>query len=54
MPLLTVDAEAFQNYKGTPGTYTSEARLEVYQRQLSLLPLKPGSRHKGDPGETTF
>jgi hypothetical protein len=54
LPLLSVDAETFQNYQGTPGTYTSEARLEVYKRLTSSLPLKAGSRYKGDPGETTI
>jgi len=54
LPLLSVDAETFQNYQGTPGTYTSEARLDVYQRLTSSLPLKAGSRYKGDPGETTL
>jgi hypothetical protein len=49
-----VDTETFQDYKDTPGTYTAEARLAAYQRLSTSVPLKTGTRHKGNAGEVTL
>jgi len=54
IPLLSVDTETFQDYKDTPGTYSAEARLAAYQRLSTTVPLKTGSRHKGNSGEITL
>src|SRR6185436_1720068 len=54
IPLLSVDAETFQNYKDTPGTYAGDAHLAAYQRLSATLPLKTGSRSKGNSGEITL
>jgi hypothetical protein len=54
IPLLSVDTEIFQDYKDTPGTYSAEARLAAYQRLSTTVPLKTGSRHKGNSGEITL
>jgi hypothetical protein len=54
IPLLSVDTETFQDYKDTPGTYTAEARLAAYQRLSTTVPLKTGSRYKGNSGEVTL
>jgi hypothetical protein len=54
LPLVSLDAETFQNYKEIPGTYTAEVRLIAHQRLTATLPLKLGWRIEGDWGETTL
>lgn len=53
-PLLSLDIDTYQKYKDTPGTFTAAAQLKVYQQLTATLPLKIGSRHKGDLGELTL
>jgi len=51
IPLLSVDATTFQNYKDAPGTYAADTRMAVYQRYTATLPVKQGSRCTGGSGE---
>ena len=53
-PLLSLDIDTYQKYKEIPGTFSAEAQLRVYQQLTAKLPLKIGSRHKGDLGELTL